>query len=224
MPHVMKQIEMTAGNLDHFQFFASSFHIAGSHQRAQDYEIPLPPDFVISGVDWTPHAGMQNLTKAFRWIRVRRAPVGRDRFMLAASAKGIPGRGIITVRVSIEILAPKPITSNKVLNVDDHAFRMLATDKQGGKVKLSLPTPKNSTVGTEFFVRVDDGELTVKTNSASEAKDDVILIAQNPTDGRVGLTNAAKSISTDEQNASIVISCRQPGVWVAENRSGAWQA
>ena len=254
MPTINIPVLITAGDLEGTQsppIGGTSFHLFGEQPGQITLTVPIPaeipteiqpptvpPTFepvanshLITGVSWTPLAGMRNMSRAFRWIRTRRATFGRNKILLSAQSFGIPGRVAILVQVEIErystfqekdledATTTPPFTATSV-NAANYGYRILRNlNLQNGLIEL--PHADDGHLGLDFFVfsrAVDPGPpsfLAIKT----EDPNDELLMQQNSTSNRM---SSFKFVRTREADEYLVVTCKNSNRWVIENRTDNW--
>lgn len=176
----------------------------------------------ISGLVASPIQNLPNFSRSLKRFGVGRAGLGTSSVEFLAASKG---RGDVRARVQL-VATLRTLTLNKVGTKSlspSEAFECYANDSAA--VTLTLPKARRANVGLEYFFAVDpstaDGTLTINVENR-----DAIQIRESQTldEGLVvdAISKRVESITgtqtvANANRTSVVLACRAPGLWVAEN-------
>jgi hypothetical protein len=232
---IVKQVLITSGDLSLAQVVAggapSTLHLPGVRPgRAVIDVLPIgpgtvaAPGLIITGVSWAPFSALRNMGRAFRWIRVRRAPSGPNKVLVAAQGAGSPGRVVVNIDVQVEDLSKIAFfdfTGNaNPLTVNVHGFKCLRNNN-GTSPLLTLPAADENTIGAEFYVQsqATAGNPGFRLEVARAA--DSILLQKNP-GARSASGGGFNKLATTAADQFTVLACRDVNTWVAEARTDDW--
>ncbi|QDV47761.1 hypothetical protein Enr13x_76730 [Stieleria neptunia] len=190
----------------------------------------------ISSVVATPTQNLCNFNTRIRRFQVGRAALGSDHIEIAALSRGAV-RSRIQVATTLLTLATTE-KSTEVLQRSD-AFECLVN--ADADVNLTLPRANRAMVGMEYYFAVNPtvagGTLRISCGGRdaiqireSQTLSPAQVIARRPTNGivrdavakRVEFIEATQT-NDDKNRTSVVMACRGPGLWVAENPTAKQQ-
>ena len=184
----------------------------------------------ISSVVATPTQNLCNFNMRMRRFQVGRAGLGSDHIEFAALS-----RGNLRSRVQVATTLLTLATTAKSTGTLErrHAFECFVN--ADAEVNLTLPRANRAMIGMEYYFAVNPAVAGGKLKISCEGRDAIQIrrsqslspvqsIAQRPTNGIV-VDAVAKRVAhieatqtdDDKNRTSVVMACRAPGLWVAEN-------
>jgi hypothetical protein len=181
----------------------------------------------ISGCVTTPIQNLSNFSNGLKRFQVGRALLGDKSVEFVASSKA---HAVVRARVQL-VVELQRLAANKI---DDttlnprRAFELYMNVDADST--FTLPEATRANVGLEYFFAVNPGQNAGRLSIMQARDRDAIQIrnSQNVKD-RIVVTSVVKRVKkltgtqrdADGANVpiSVVIACRAPGLWVAENAS-----
>ncbi|WP_182865575.1 hypothetical protein [Stieleria mannarensis] len=184
----------------------------------------------ISSVSVTPIQNMCNFNLRMRRFQFGRAALGADHIEFAALSRG-DVRSRIRVVTTLTTLSTEAVSTKTLTRAD--AFECFVN--ADAMTNLTLPRATRANVGLEYFFAVnptvDGGTLKISCQGRdaiqireSQKLDPVQMVGGRPTNGVVDAPVVKRVVSIEatrtedhKNRTSVVMVCRAPGVWVAEN-------
>ncbi|QDV88436.1 hypothetical protein [Planctomycetes bacterium TBK1r] len=184
----------------------------------------------ISSVVATPTQNLCNFNTRMRRFQVGRAGLGSDHIEFAALSRG-DVRSRIQVATTLQTLATTAKSTGSLQRSE--AFECFIN--ADAEVELTLPRANRAMVGIEYFFAINPTLAGGKLKILCEGRDAIQIrqsqsvspkqvISGRPTNGIVGDVVAkrveyieATQTNDDKNRTSVVMACRAPGLWVAEN-------
>ncbi|QEF96458.1 hypothetical protein Mal15_04860 [Stieleria maiorica] len=184
----------------------------------------------ISQVTVSPIQNMCNFNLRMRRFQFGRAALGADHIEFAALSRG-DVRARIRVATTLTTLSTDAVSTKSLTRAD--AFECFVN--ADASTELTLPRAVRGNVGLEYFFAVnptvDGGTLKILCHPRdaiqireSQKLDPVQVVGRKPTNGIVDdpvvkrvVSIEATRTEANKNRTSVVMACRAPGVWVAEN-------